>query len=92
MDAELLILGAELEPDDAAARAMLARALRIADEQGAVATSLRAAVALVLRAGRPPADVETARATLDLLDGRGVCPPERDWMPERLARLRRGLG
>jgi hypothetical protein len=46
----------------------------------------------VLRAGRPPADVETARATLDLLDGRGVCPPERDWMPERLARLRRGLG
>jgi class 3 adenylate cyclase/tetratricopeptide (TPR) repeat protein len=91
MNAELLILGAELEPDEASAQRLLARALHIADEEGAVATSLRAAVAMVLRSGGAAADLETARMTLDLLDGRAPYPAQRGWMHERLARLRRGL-
>jgi class 3 adenylate cyclase len=91
MNAELLMLEAELELDDAAALGVLARALGIADEQGAIATSLRAAVAMVLRPGAPAADLEIARSTLDLLDGRAPYPAERDWMCKRLARLRRGL-
>jgi class 3 adenylate cyclase len=91
MDAELLILGAELEPEDASARRLLARALHIADAQGAVATSLRAVVAMVLRSGGGAADLETARTTLDLLDGRAPYPAQRGWMHDRLARLRPGL-
>jgi hypothetical protein len=54
MNAELLILRAELEPDDASATRGLARALRIAEDEGAITTALRAAAALVLRAGPSP--------------------------------------
>jgi hypothetical protein len=89
MDAELLILGAEVEPDDASARGLLDRALGIAEEQGAIATALRAAAAMVLRSGGAPADLGAARKTLDLLDGRAPYPARRGWMRERLARLRR---
>jgi class 3 adenylate cyclase len=91
MNAELLILQAELEPDEASAQRFLVRALHIADEQGAIATSLRAAVAIVLRAGGAAADRDTARETLDLLDGRVPYPAQSGWMHERLGALRRGL-
>jgi hypothetical protein len=91
MTAELLILQAELEPDDAAARSALARALHVAEEQGAIATALRAAVAMATRFGAAP-ESETARETLDLLDGRVPYPAAHAWMHQRLARLRRGLG
>jgi class 3 adenylate cyclase len=91
MNAELLILEAELEPDDASARRLLARALRIADEEGAIATSLRAAAAMVLRAKGAPADLDTARMAQDLLDGQAPYPAQRDWMHGLLARLRRGI-
>ena len=91
MNAELLILQAELEPDDTAARTALVRALQIADEQGAIATALRAAVTGALRLGGATADVDAARETLDMLDGRVSYPAEHDWMHDRLARLRGGL-
>lgn len=91
MDAELLISKAELEPDAASAIQLLSSALSVADEQGAVANSLRAAAMLVLRSGRDAAALELAGATLELLDGRGDYPPQRGWMQERLATLRRSL-
>ena len=90
MNAELLILRAEIEPDDAAARALLGRALDIADAEGATATALHAAVALVLRSDRSPASRRAAQATLDILDGRARYPTRRWWMHEKLARLRPG--
>ena len=90
MNAELLILRAELAPDDAVARPLLARALRIADEEGAITTSLRAVVALVLRSDSSAEDLETARLTREMLDGRAPYPDQRGWMQERLLRLRRG--
>ena len=64
MNAELLLLKAELEPDDTTARPLIERALRIAEEEGAITTALRAAVALVLRSNPAPADREEAEQTL----------------------------
>jgi hypothetical protein len=90
MNAELWILQAELEHDDAAARDALVRALQIADEQGNLATALRAAVTAALRLGSPT-DVDAARETLDVLEGRIPYPANHDWMQVRLARLRTGL-
>jgi tetratricopeptide (TPR) repeat protein len=90
MNAELWILQAELERDDAAARDALVRALQIADEQGNLATALRAAVTAALRLGSPT-DVDAARETLDVLEGRIPYPANHDWMQVRLARLRTGL-
>lgn len=91
MNAELLILEATLESDTASARRLLVRALRIADEEGAIATALRAAAALVLRAPGAAADLEAARMAQDVLDGRSPCPARDGWMREQLARLRRGI-
>jgi len=91
MKSELLALQAELEPDDANAIRLLRNALALADEQGAVATALRVAAALVLRSKTDNGGVEYARATLDMLDGRSPCPEQRGWMQERSARLRESL-
>ncbi len=91
MNAELLILQAELEPEAESAVRSLASALEVADEQGGVANALRAAVALVLRSCREDAALELARATHELLEGRGEYPAHHDWMHARLATLRRAL-
>lgn len=91
MNPELLILQADLESDAAAVFAMLADALRIADNQGAVATALRAAAHLMMRSGKNDADLKEARATLDFLDCRESYPPRPGWMRERLESLRSKL-
>ena len=91
MNAEILILNAELKPDDALAKALLAQALRVADQEGAIATSLRAAAGLLLRSSGYAVNRDVAQTTLDMLDGRAPYPRERDWMHERLGLLRRGL-
>ena len=88
MNAELLLLRAELEPDDALAHPLLVEALRIADEEGATATALRAAIALALRSDRAPADREAAERALEILDSRAPYPAEPRWMHGALARLR----
>lgn len=89
MNAELLILQAELEQDDAKAIELLRTALTIAEEQGAVPTSLRAAATLAVRSNADDGDV--ARATLDALDTRAAYPVESGWMVERSASLKRML-
>ncbi|MDB5864277.1 MAG: adenylate cyclase [Betaproteobacteria bacterium] len=88
MNAELLILQAELEPNDAGAVRLLADALTVADEQGAVAISLRAAAAMVLRAGAEPAEREHARRALEVLDAKAPCPADPRWMHDDLATAR----
>jgi class 3 adenylate cyclase len=87
MHPELLILQAELESDDGTAMQLLDRALNLAEDHGAVATAARAAAAIELRSNGEVA--ESARAMLDMLDGRAGYPTERNWMRERLAELRR---
>jgi class 3 adenylate cyclase len=89
MHAELYILQAELEPDDKSATQLLGKALALADEQGAVATALRAAAAIALRSQGDDERTECARATLDMLDGREACSIQPGWMRERSATLRR---
>ena len=89
-NAELLILQAEIDPKrrqrDSNARAGRSS---IADEEGAVATALRATAALALRSKGDEASRELRASTLDMLDGRSPYPEQRDWMQERLATLRR---
>jgi tetratricopeptide (TPR) repeat protein len=88
MNAELLILQAELELDDAIAVRLLDSALALAGEQGAVPTALRAAAAATVRLRGDAARTEYARKTLDILDGRSAYPGERDWMQAKLSKLR----
>lgn len=83
MNAELLILRAELE-SDAEALQTLRHASARAEEHGDVATALRANAALVLRKDRDTAQGEYASATLAMLDGRQNYPAEADWMRQRL--------
>ena len=85
MHSELLILEAKFENDDADASQKLRRALEMADEQGDVATALRAAAHLALRSEHR----EYADATLDMLDNRQAYPEARNWMLQRLVALRR---
>jgi len=88
MHAELYILQAELEPDDESATQLLGKALTLAEEQGAVATALRAAAEIALRSQGDDDRTECARATLDMLDGRAACSIQPGWMRERSATLR----
>jgi class 3 adenylate cyclase len=89
MNSELLVLQAEITSDDSSAE-LLARALSLAEEQGAVANALRAATAIALRSEHDKARRDYAQATLDMLDGRSPCPVQRDWMKQRLHILRPG--
>ncbi|MDB5947894.1 MAG: hypothetical protein JWQ33_2920 [Ramlibacter sp.] len=91
MNAELLIAKAELAPDDAVAVELLQSALEMADGQGAVANSLRAAAALVTRISGEPAAADLARSTLELLEGQGDYPAQAGWMAQRLETLRQAL-
>jgi class 3 adenylate cyclase len=89
MHPELLILEAQFAHEDGDASQKLRRALEMADEQGAVATALRAAAHLALRPGCDTEQTGYARATLDMLDYRQAYPEARDWMLQRLSALRR---
>jgi class 3 adenylate cyclase len=91
MIAELLILQAELEPNDAAAAKLLNRAHLLAEEQGAIAIALRAAASMALRAKGDEVCVASARATLDALDGRSAIPRASGWMLEQSLALKRML-
>jgi predicted ATPase/class 3 adenylate cyclase len=88
MNAELWIFQAELEPDDGYARELLLKAFDLAQEQGAVATRLRAAAEIALRLGADEMRKEYARITRDMLDGRVAYPEQRNWMHERLTAIR----
>lgn len=92
MNAELLILQAEMETDPPTAIALLESALKLSNEQGAVANSLRAAAALVLRSSQDEAAVELARTTHQILEGQADYPKEQGWMHARLAKLTDSLG
>ena len=89
MNPEVWILKAEIEPDRAKALRLLMDAYSLADAQGAVANALRASIAIVMRTDHDAMEIERARQTLDLLDGR-VKPDPRTphWMQESLARTR----
>jgi class 3 adenylate cyclase len=91
MNAELFILQAELQSNEMAATRLLDSAIALAAEQGAVATELRAAAALVLRTCAEGPTTEYARRTLDMLDGRSEYPPDRNWMHDRLKAMRHWL-
>lgn len=91
MNAELLILQAELERDDETAADLLRRALSVAEEQGAVPTALRAAAEGAIRVKGGDATISLASETLDALDGRSARPLEKDWMLQRLTTLKRKL-
>ena len=91
-NAELMILQVELDPDEENATRLLAEALALADEQGAIATALRAAVAIALQSHPASPMAEYARAMLDLLDGSSADPGDGDWMPQGLGTLRGMLG
>jgi hypothetical protein len=87
MNAELLILQAELEPDDVCATKLLRSAVAFADEQGAIATVLRATASIVLRSLCDVGATEFAQTAVKMLDGLTAYPTERDWMEKQLAAL-----
>jgi adenylate cyclase len=86
MDAELLILEAEIEADRARAVRLLDEAAAIADGQGAVATALRA---LALGSLRAEEESPLAREALDTLDGRLPYPASPGWMADMASALRK---
>jgi len=92
MNAELLILQAEFEPDDHAALDLLGEAHSLAEKQGALATALRALAATALRTKGDERCAASGRAALDILDGRSAPPPRSDWMLERSLELKGMLG
>ena len=90
MDAEILLLHGELEPDDTAAMEHLESAHRIAEEQGAVATSLRILATMALRSGDASL-AQAGRDALKALEGGPPYPPQRNWMRSRADDLRKRL-
>ena len=91
MNPELLILRAELEPDNQIALKHLAGALSLAEKQGAVATALRAAATILSREEGDRADPHASSTLLDLLDCRVPYPEDATWMRSGLERLRHAL-
>lgn len=89
MNAELLILQAELASEDSEATQHLLSALGLAEQQGDQATAMRAALALVAR--NPASFTSAFRASAQdwqaALDG-GEVPGDRAWMQTCLAQAR----
>ena len=79
MNAEILLLKGELEPDADTAMSLLANALETAEAQGALATSLRIVATMALRSGKAHL-AEAARDALEALDRGPPYPPQPDWM------------
>lgn len=90
MNAEILLLKGELEPDADTAMSLLANALEIAEAQGALATSLRIVATMALRSGKAHL-AEAARDALEALDRGPPYPPQPDWMRARIDELRKSL-
>lgn len=88
-NAELLILQAGIEPDPATAEHLLASALTLAEEQGAVTTALRAALAMLKRRGdcAGPVKPDEASSALD-----GADPLPEGWIADRLREAKACLG
>lgn len=84
MNAELMILGAELESDEHLALEQYRAALEVAQDQGAVPTALHAALAVVRLRGSTE-DREAAQACLTVLEGQGAEPMPKGWLPDRWA-------
>jgi tetratricopeptide (TPR) repeat protein len=83
---ELLVLQANLEPDDRAA-ATLQTAASKAAEQGAVTLELRALLALMHRMSSASTD-PASQTAWDALNGVGDYPKEPDWIVSALPRVR----
>lgn len=92
MNAELMILRAELEPDDATVTTHLRQALDIALEQELVPTALRAALGLLLRSAADTRAREEAQATLRMLEDQSRWPANPDWMVDLLGETTQALG
>jgi class 3 adenylate cyclase len=84
MNPEIWMLQAEIESDRSEAIQLLVRAHRLAADQAAVATALRAAAA-IMQGNAKTAGVEWARSTLEILDGRAPVPDGARWMNDELA-------
>lgn len=92
MLAELLILQSETESDEATSVDCLKKAHSLADEQGDVATSLRAALMIVMLHAPAAAIRERMQGTLDRLNGKGSEKPSPGWMHDALAEAKRMTG
>jgi class 3 adenylate cyclase len=88
MNAELMILQAELEPDAAVAGQGLAAALALAEEQGAVTTALRAALAVLERSG---GNIGSERPGELLTMFNGDAPLPENWIPDQLRKAKQAL-
>ena len=92
MNAELLLLKAQMPPHRESAPALLREARRIAEAQGAVATALRAAAEHVLCDGADDAALACARSALARLDGQAPAPSGAGWMECQQSELAQLLG
>jgi class 3 adenylate cyclase len=88
---ELLILGASLDSDSTRSVMRLREAFDLAEEQGAVALALRAALELLRRDGRSSGDADRDRHVQRALDGTTPYPDNRQWARTALAAARLAL-
>src|SRR4029450_5456940 len=79
LEAELLILAAELERSDARAELLLAEARRVAVQQGAATLALRAVLTLLRRRGVSSDDPHRDLAAWHVLEARAPCPIDEGW-------------
>lgn len=79
LEAELLILTAELESSDARAELLLAEARRVAVQQGAATLALRAVLTLLRRRGVSSDDPHRDLAAWHVLEARAPCPVDQGW-------------
>lgn len=92
LKSELLILAAALSSDEASACAQLSEALTLAELQGAVPLSLRAALELLRRRGWSSDDPARDLEALEALNGTTPYPAQPDWAMTALRRARLALG
>lgn len=91
MDADLLMLKAQLPGWRANAAQLLRQALDIAEAQGALATALRVAAHLLLLTTADGTAAERAREALAILDGQASAPLTDGWMAAQYADIKQGL-
>jgi hypothetical protein len=84
MNAELMILRAELESDEHLALEQYRAALELAQDQGTVPTALHAALGVIRLRGSAE-DREAAQACLTVLEGQRAEPMPKGWLPDRWA-------
>jgi class 3 adenylate cyclase/tetratricopeptide (TPR) repeat protein len=89
---ELLVLAAELESDEEIAHNHLRQAFEVAEQQGAITLSLRAALEILRRQGRSSGDPERDRQARLALEGVTPYPETHDWARVALGAARIVLG